>query len=609
MREEQNSIDFVRHFLPNTSSSATPRVIRKDLSLDEARKKLCRLFPASIQTVEGMKWGFINQLGTLRLPAKYDRADDFQENGLAIVTRNDKTGLINCSGRYVVEPIYESVLPFTEGRAVVIDREGFKVLDEQGTILTVKAYNFIAPFEEGRAVFSNQTTDGQYLYGYLDRSGREVLPLQYQYANDFKDGTALVRLADQNHALIDKEGTIINTYPYPIMSGFSEGLSPFRKSFDDPYGYINEKGDIVIQPQFSTAQLFHGGTAVVNVIDGISNRYGLIDKEGNIIISAQYNDILQLEADRVALGKAIDTDKPYMGSVYAIATSDGELLSDFQYHTVSLFKDGLSSVTQDQYTFFIDRTGKRAKNYPVVQGTGTLSLENGIIKAFVDQRVMYYDRSGKLIWKPNTIIPLNGAYKVREVKFSPNKDYLVYYPQIEGMKNKVRQEEINRLLSEKSNIKDIPSDVQLDYTYTGDFSIEFYKKNLLVLKLSAYEYPFGAAHGMPSQEFVHINLETGDIYELKDLFTPGADYVAALSDIVENQIDQEQKEGFSYFFPGAYQGIKPDQPFYITEGALVVYFLPYEIAAFAAGFPTFQIPYVDIINIINVEGSFWQSFN
>ncbi|GEN35861.1 hypothetical protein ADA01nite_33210 [Aneurinibacillus danicus] len=38
-----------------------------------------------------------------------------------------------------------------------------------------------------------------------------------------------------------------------------------------------------------------------------------------------------------------------------------------------------------------------------------------------------------------------------------------------------------------------------------------------------------------------------------------------------------------------YKGIKPDQPFYVTGDALHLYFYPYEIAAYAAGFLRFPV--------------------
>lgn len=45
------------------------------------------------------------------------------------------------------------------------------------------------------------------------------------------------------------------------------------------------------------------------------------------------------------------------------------------------------------------------------------------------------------------------------------------------------------------------------------------------------------------------------------------------------------------------------------EDKLAIYFEPYEIAAYAAGFPTFYIPYDEMIDIIDTEGEFWKSFH
>jgi hypothetical protein len=158
-----------------------------------------------------------------------------------------------------------------------------------------------------------------------------------------------------------------------------------------------------------------------------------------------------------------------------------------------------------------------------------------------------------------------------------------------------------------SQVKNVPANVQLEASYTGDFSVEFFKKNLLVLELDAYDFPFGAAHGMPSRVYPHIDLVSGSFYELKDLFKRNSNYVKVLSDIIGNQIKTDPQ--YEYVFPDTYKGIKPDQPFYVDENNLYIYFTPYEIAPYAAGFPTFKIPFKDIASIINEQGSFWKAFN
>ncbi len=557
-----------------------------------------RLYAASIKTVSGVKWGYIDDKGHFIIPPQYDYAEPFQKNDLAVISMKDLTGLINRSGEYVVKPIYRSIDAFSEGRAAVNDKQGYSVMDEQGKILTSKRYPYIGTYHEGRAVFQNDA----YQYGYLDRQGKEVIPAQYASASDFKDKKAVVNIKEGELALIGPNGERLQTYPYAFVGQIGDGLLPFQPAADGKFGYIDQQGKVIIRPTFTNAQPFQDERAVVITND----QYGLINKQGNFVIQPKYDDIQLLGEGRVKVGKAKDSQKPYMGFKYAMVNTDGHFLTDFIYGDVTTFTDGLASANHDAYTFFINRRGKIVKSLPVIRGAGSLSFEGDLIQAVVDQRTFYYTREGKLVWRQNTMIPLSNAYLVREVKYKPNKDYYVYYPQIEGMENKTAQARVNQQLKELSQVKPIDKNVQLDYSYTGDFSVAFFKKQLLVLQLTGYNYPFGAAHGMPSQIYVHVDLATGKIYELKDLFKPNSNYVPVLSQIIGKQIETNPEY---YVFPDSYKGIEPDQPFYVKEHELNIYFHPYDIAPYAAGFPTFTIPFSEIMDIVDVTGEFWKSFH
>ncbi|WP_051541860.1 WG repeat-containing protein [Clostridium lundense] len=567
-----------------------------------------KLFPASIRTVKGVKWGYINNRGTVIIKFQYNSAEDFQDNGLAVAQPRDLYGIINKCGKYVVEPKYSSINKFSEGRAIVIDSKGFKVIDEEGNEITSKAYNYISDFKEGRAVFANSDNSGKYTYGYLDKGGKEVIPAKFESASDFKDGKAVVKIKDGEFGLIGTWGQLINKYNYNFVGNFGDGLLAFQKGPQDRYGYINEKGEIIIPPQYAQAQAFSQGRAVVDASEDYINKYGLIDKRGNYILNPEYNDINYLGEMRIAVGKAIVPDKPYRGSKYAIADLNGNIFTDFIYYDVSSYRNGLASSGDYKSTFFIDKHGKVVKMLPIVNGSGTLSLEDyDVVKANIDFRISYLNKRGMIIWQQNKIVSLNNKYAVIEGKYKPNRDYLVYYPQIKGMDNKIAEEEANKKLKELSQIKPIESNILLDYNYVGDFSIEFFKKQLLVLEIDGYQYYYGAAHGMPSKIYPHVDLVSGRFYELKDLFKRDSDYVKVLSKIIGDQI--KNNEEYSYIFPGEYKGIKADQPFYVNEDALYIYFYPYEIAPYAAGFPTFKIPYKEIANIINTQGDFWRSFH
>lgn len=562
------------------------------------------LFPASIKEIGGNKWGFIDAKGNFMLPAAYEHAGDFQDNGLAIVRLMDRVGIIDSKGYFIVKPKYDTINPFSEGRATVIDHQGFKVIDESGKEITTKAYSYIGDYKEGRALFADTDTNNQYSYGYLNRRGKEVIPLSYEAASDFTEGKAIVKMKNGSWALIDLTGKVVKSYSYPTVENYGEGLLAFQKSRDGKFGYMDEQGNKVIEPQFSGAQPFIGGKAIVNVSDDYKNHFGLIDRNGHFIIKSNYNNLLNLGEGRFAIGKALNPEKPYFGSKYAVADSDGHFLTGFIYNELAKYKDGLASAYNDQSTFFIDKSGKRMEHLPNVSGSGTLDFDQTLIKGEVDFRLLYFDKNGKLIWKQNTITPLNHKYSVVEHKYKPNKDYLVYYPQVKGIEHPVS---VNQTLMSLSAVKEIPAHAQLEANYMGDFDVTYYKKNLLVIEITGYNYPFGAAHGMPVRKYTHIDLQTGVLYQLKDLFKPSSPYVKVIGDIIGDQIKSTEK--YSYVFPDSYKGIQSDQPFFISEDAVNVYFAPYEIAPYVAGFPTFTIPFAELIGIINQNGDFWRAFH
>lgn len=577
------------------------------LKLKEAIKGEFRknsLFPASINTIGGVFWGYIDKTGKLVIKPQFKEAREFQANGLAVVRKGKYYGLINEQGNFMVEPKYESINGFSEGRAVVIDNSGFKVIDEKGKEVTNKAYDFISNYKNSRALFSNNDGKGKYPYGYLDLDGKEIIPGKYQEANDFsKDGKATVKEKDNEYNLINTIGQVLNKYNYPFVGAFSEGIMSFQREVGGKFGFIDEKGNEIISPQYSSTGPFEEGRAVVNTFQGVMNNYGLIDNKGNYIIKPEYNYIFLLGEGRYAIGKAIDAEKPYLGSKYAIADTNGSILTDFIYYQVNSFEKGLASVYDEKNTYFIDKSGQKVSNLPIVQGSGILKMMDDIIQLNMDFRISYLDRAGNVIWQQNTLIPINDKYSIKEIKYKPNRDYLVYYPEIIG----IAQAKLNEELKKLSKVQKIDDNVKLDYNYFGDFAVDFLKRNLLQLRLDGYQYYFGAAHGMPSKIYVPADLVSGRIYALKDLFKKDSDYVKVLSDIIGEQI--KNNEEYSYVFPDSYKGIKPDQPFYVKEDALFIYFYPYEIAPYAAGFPTFKIYYSEIKDIIDTEGEFWRSFN
>jgi hypothetical protein len=484
------------------------------------------------------------------------------------------------------------------------------VMDERVKAVTNKAYNFISDYNEGRAVIGVNNPDETYYYGYIDRYGNEIISPKFLEATEFKDGVALVKSKTNEYGLINREGRLINQYKYGYVSQYGDGALIFADSFNGPFGYINKKGQVIIEPIYAMARGFKDGLAVVSTENVYNSKYGAINLKGTYVYQPIYSEINHLGEGRVALGMPIGGPKNIGSSIYAVGDATGKLLTDYEYLVAGTYTSNNLS------TFFIDRKGKIVKNLPVARGSGALRLKNNIILADIDYSPYYLDRLGKGIYKPNDIIVLNHKYSVKRVKYKPNINYLIYLPKVRGVADRNIEKGINIKLTQMSYFKPeesakaplsiTPEDV-LDYTYYGDFSVQFFRLHLLVLDITGYYYPLHAAHGMSSRKTPNIDLVSGQFYSLGDLFMGGVYWTGELNKIIENMIETDPQ--YEYVFKDAFKGIAIDQSFYVDENNLYIYFSPYEIGPYVAGFITFKIPFTEIEGMMNKQGNFYKAFN
>ena len=261
---------------------------------------------------------------------------------------NGKKGGIDKSGKFVIEPKYELVRKFSDGvmpvkigslpvwgeRWVYVDRAGAKaiekefyaadsfvdgrsfvkvgfdewaLIDKAGMELTKKRFTY-DPFDK----LSEGLTAVRYgrKWGYIDRDGRTAIKPKFDDANNFSEGLAAVRVGCY-YGFIDTTGKFVIPPRFETAWKFSDGLAPVAlagestllrfkskgKSIemcglgfgsDEPQGYIDKTGRIVIEPRFGRAFLFSGGLAMVSfgeppdVIGAIGKR-GYIDRKGNYV--------------------------------------------------------------------------------------------------------------------------------------------------------------------------------------------------------------------------------------------------------------------------------------------------------------------------------------
>lgn len=585
----------------------------KNIVVSEGKEEKIILYPAMKNTIKGRLYGYINNKGLFGIKPKFQMAYDFKD-GVAVVLENDKFGVINVKGEYIVDPVYDSIGDFRERRAVFNLNGNVGVIDNKGNIITRKKYNFISDFSNGLALVGMNYKNDNYRYGYINLKGEEVIPIRFLMGYDFKDNIALVKLDYTKYALINKKGKVLNTYNHVFVYGYNDGVMVFADNFQGPYGYINSKGKEVIKAKYNEATAFKDGVAVVSYDENYEKHYGLINLEGKYIFEPIFSNILNLGEGIVALGLPIGDNTFINRNIYAIGNINGKILTNFIYLRVGSYKDGLAYASDEEYTFFLDTNGDIVKNLPKVKGSGELLKKENLIYADIDYMPYYIGKYNSVVYRPNDTIKLDNSYSIFIKKYKPNINYLIYIPNILDGKNK-EISEINKRLerdsyfspySENKN-EEITKDDVLEYDYYGTFDIKFFKKNFISLDLNGSYYGLGAAHPMPVRKTENINLKTGKFYSLKDLFIENSSWKEYLNTLIKSMINFDKK--YDFIFKDSFKGIENNQGFYIDEDNLYIYFKPYDIAPYAAGFVTFKIPFSKLNSIINKNGEFYLSFN
>ncbi len=119
------------------------------------------------------KWGYLDSLGTIQIPLKYDQAFYFTKN-LAAVKQNGKYGFIDKSGDMVIPFKYDEVKNFSVGFAAV------KLKDK---------------------------------WGFIDIHGNEVIPIQYDQVKDFSSWS---RTSNDKSVVVMEASVTVNGRTFTI---------------------------------------------------------------------------------------------------------------------------------------------------------------------------------------------------------------------------------------------------------------------------------------------------------------------------------------------------------------------------------------------------------
>jgi hypothetical protein len=171
-------------------------------------------------------------------------------------------------------------------------------------------------------------------FGFIDKTGREVIPLQYQDAFDFKEELAAVEVNDK-WGFIDRDGKLaIPCRYYDIYDGlgvwlghFGEGLAAV--AVDDKWGLIDRSGKEVVPIKYQDVSAYGFSEGLTSV--ELNDKWGSVDKTGRMVVEPFYDEDYYFEngkAEVLQAGKKLYLDRKDIDAKYAGASQAKQVTAD-----------------------------------------------------------------------------------------------------------------------------------------------------------------------------------------------------------------------------------------------------------------------------------------
>lgn len=217
---------------------------KKEVSLSDFAQLDRRQHPDLYAVVSGKVGTLDSKKFTTKLPCAYDYLSDFAtrmkitngvftEQRLAVCRLNGKYGIVNSEGKQIQPMGFDELrkdvsdpsskeLPDMGSARELHVRIGDKwgILTADGEQLAEVKFDSVGVFHDGLAVVKAAER-----YGYIDRSGAIVIPIQWMAAYDFSEGLAALRVDKKHFQFINTAGTVvIKSKKYDSVGRFRNGI-------------------------------------------------------------------------------------------------------------------------------------------------------------------------------------------------------------------------------------------------------------------------------------------------------------------------------------------------------------------------------------------------
>lgn len=353
------------------------------------------------------KLGLINEANEVILPAEYDEIGLPGPEGYFSVTQEGKKGMARIDGSIVTPCVWHPycTMRFVEERCVVYNDQSYGFFDEKGSLYTDPDWTRVRKFSEGLAAFRNSSG----LWGFLDKEGNVAIEPQWDDVGDFSEGMApFTHANDLGYGYINQRGEVV--LPVNASWGIPWGLDAFE--FENGFspvcvyqgegmgktGIIDQSGNYVVAPRWKTdIPAIIDGT--LNVLDDL--QWGYVNTQGDVIIAPQFEHQARFREGRLVIRKY-----------------EGPEAENYSHPDAFMMVDVFH---EDVVTYCFDNEGNIVFSRDDLAHAGAY-CEGLSPVIFYDGRTGFMDTSGNLVVGPH-----------EDRRYSPFvQGYAVFFSQIEN---------------------------------------------------------------------------------------------------------------------------------------------------------------------------------
>ncbi len=201
--------------------------------------------------------------------------------------KNGKWGLMDGSGKMITPSIYQLIGnngKFSEGLLAIVLNKKSGYIDTTGKVVIPTKYDECNPFKHGTAtVWVGENC------GLIDKTGKIIIPVKYSLVDDTWD-KAIVQVSIYNKTterakfgLFTRSGKVLLPVSYDEIGNIINGIAMLKQL--KHYGYYFVDTKVIIPCKYDEANNFTEGFAAV----AVNKKWGYIDVNGKVVIPFEYD--------------------------------------------------------------------------------------------------------------------------------------------------------------------------------------------------------------------------------------------------------------------------------------------------------------------------------